>query len=373
VSDVVVIGAGLSGLSIAYELALRGAVVRVVERGEPGRAASWAGAGMLAPFTEQITDAAMLDLCRQSLEMYPQFAARVRTDSGIDPHLQINGTLSVAFNEAQAEALQQRAFGLSEEGVPHAVLDRRETLEAEPALAADAVRSLLVKCEGQVDNRRLGRALLQACVRRGLSVSAQCGAVAIEADSRRVLGVRTQAGFIPALIVVNAAGAWAADLPGVPGGCVPAVHPVKGQMLALSIPKNFMHRPVWAPGAYLVPRSDGRLLVGATVERRGFDVRVTGGAIHELLGGALLAAPALREFTLSETWAGLRAGTPDGKPVISRTALEGYHVATGHFRNGILLAPMTGVLTADLIERKTNRLADAFAMQSQNQRAVSKR
>ncbi len=371
-SDVVVIGAGLSGLCIAYELAGRGAAVQVAERSEPGRGASWAGAGMLAPFTEEIADSAMLQLCERSLACYPRFVAGLRDESGIDPHFQINDTLSVAFDEAQVGILQARAHRLTQQGVKHAVFDRRQTLEAEPAVSPHAFQSLLVTGEGQVDNRRLTRALLRACQQRGVRVSGECGTVAVEADSRRVLGVRTQVGFNPATTVVNATGAWAADLPCVPASCIPAVFPVKGQMLALAVPKNFFHRPVWVPGAYLVPRSDGRLLIGATVERCGFDVRVTADAIHGLLGSALAAAPTLSGFTLTETWAGLRAGTPDGMPVISRTALGGYYLATGHFRNGILLAPMTGVLTADLIEGKRNDFADAFAMQTGKPEAINR-
>ncbi|MDQ6825581.1 MAG: glycine oxidase ThiO [Candidatus Eremiobacteraeota bacterium] len=371
-SDVVVIGAGLSGLSIGYELALRGATVRIIERGDAGKAASWAGAGMLAPFTEEISDPAMLELCKQSLARYPQFVARLREDSGIDPHLQTEGIFSVAFDESQQRNLEARAHHLRVQGVEHRLLDRRETLQAEPALGSHACASLLVRTEGQVDNRRLGRALLAACERRGVTVSLGCGEVALEADARRVLGVRTVTGFRSAGTVVNAAGAWAARIEGVPVSCIPEVYPVKGQMLALSIPKNFVRRPIWAPHVYMVPRIDGRLLIGATVERGGFDVRVTAGAVHKLLSGALAAAPALAGFTLSEAWAGLRGASSHGKPVISKTSLDGYFLATGHFRNGILLAPMTGTMTADLIEGRANALAAPFALVLMTPEAVAR-
>ena len=218
----------------------------------------------------------------------------------------------------------------------------------EPALGANVVGAAVVRCEGSVDNRRLGRALLAACVARGVRVS-QVASIGVECDERRVLGIRTDRGFVPASAVVNACGAWAGSLEGVPAGYLPPVFPVKGQMLALAVPDGLVRRPAWVPGAYFVPRDDGRLLVGATVESEGFDTRVTAGGMHALLDAALAGAPALRGFSVAETWAGLRPGSADGRPFIGATPLEGFYLATGHFRNGILLAPVTATLVADAI------------------------
>ncbi|MGC1380277.1 MAG: FAD-dependent oxidoreductase, partial [Candidatus Baltobacteraceae bacterium] len=174
--------------------------------------------------------------------------------------------------------------------------------------------------------------------------------IAVECDARRMLGIRTDLGFVPARAVVNACGAWASQLPGVPPSCVPPIEPIKGQMLALAVPREFVPRTTWVPGAYLVPREDGRLLVGATVESAGFDERVTAEGIHELLHAALAAAPSLAGFSVSESWAGLRPGTPDGLPFLGPTPVEGLFLAAGHHRNGILLAPATAHLIADAIE-----------------------
>jgi glycine oxidase len=195
----------------------------------------------------------------------------------------------------------------------------------------------------------LGRALTAACTRIGVTIE-RVADLHVECDARRVLGVRTERGFAAAGAVVNACGAWAASLSGVPASSLPPVLPIKGQMLALAAPIGLVARPVWVPGAYLVPRDDGRLLVGATVESAGFDTRVTAAGIEALLHAALAAAPALGGFTVSETWAGLRPGSPDGRPFLGATALVGFFLATGHYRNGVLLAPATARLIAGAVE-----------------------
>jgi glycine oxidase len=358
--DVVIAGAGLIGLAVAFELALRGATVRVFDTGEPGRAASWAGAGMLAPYTEAVDDLPFLDLCASSLDAYPAFVERIREAGGIDPKLYLDGIVHAAFDDAQFERLSSRVRELRADGIDCDLLDRAQTLALEPSLGANVVGASIVRREGSVDNRRLGRALLAACDKIGVLVS-QVAHIAVECDERRVLGVRTDRGFVPAGSVVNACGAWAGSLEGVPATCLPPVFPMKGQMLALAVPDGLIRKTVWVPGAYFVPRDDGRLLVGATVESEGFDTRVTAEGMHALLDAALAAAPALRGFTVAETWAGLRPGTPDGRPFIGATPLEGFYLATGHFRNGILLAAATATLVADAIQGERSE-TEAFGL-----------
>ena len=348
--DVVIVGAGVIGLATAFELAGRGATVRLYDRGEPGRAASWAAAGMLAPYTERVADEGLLAMCARSLARYPQFVDDVRAASGLDPHFYLDGVLRAAFDDAGMEEARAHATRLASRGVAVDLLDRRETIAREPALGKHVLGSLLVRDEGRVDNRRLGRALAAACKARGVKIVSGANDVAVECDERRVLGVRSHLGFSPARYVINAAGAWAASVPGIPPECAPPVEPVKGQMLALAIARCFVRHTVWVPGAYLVPRGDGRLLIGATVEHAGFDQRVTARSIERLLASALSAAPSLGDFALTETWAGLRPGTRDGRPVIGATLLEGLFSATGHYRNGILLAPETARTIGDLVE-----------------------
>jgi glycine oxidase len=347
--DVIVIGAGLIGLAAAFELAQRSATVRVYDRGEPGRAASWAGAGMLAPYTEGTRDDALLALGAASLAQYPAFVERVQAASGLDSRLRLDGIVHAAFNDAQLERLRGLAQELQQRGLAFDLLDRTSLLSCEPWLGSHVTGGLFVRGEGCIDNRRLGRALLAACEARGVAV-ARASSVTVECDERRVLGIRTEIGFTGARAVVNACGAWAAQLAGVPASCVPPVEPIKGQMLALAAPVDFVRRPTWMPGAYLVPRDDGRLLVGATSESAGFDTRVTAEGVRGLLAAALDGAPALGGFAVSESWAGLRPGTPDGRPFLGATAIEGFLLATGHYRNGILLAPATAKVIADALE-----------------------
>jgi glycine oxidase len=348
--QIAVVGAGVIGLSIAFELRRRGADVRVYDTREPAKGASWAAAGMLAPLTERLADASTQALCEQSLAMYPAFAGDVRAAGGVDPYLSLNGILHAAFDEPELERLRVRASELNAGGHSAKMLTRPETLLAEPALGKHVAGALLVEAEGHIDNRRLGRALIAACEVLGVQLHGGAREVALEFDARRVLGVRSDLGFHAADAVINAAGAWASSVAGVPDECVARVHCVKGQMLALAIPAGFMRRATWVPGAYLVPRADGRLLVGATVEDAD-DVRVTAGGIHTLLHAAVEAAPALREFAVTEMWAGLRPGTPDERPYIGATSREGYFLATGHYRNGILLAPVTARMLADAVLR----------------------
>jgi glycine oxidase len=359
--DVVVIGAGLIGLAIAFELAQRGATVRVYDRGEPARAASWAGAGMLAPYTERVRDEALLEFCASSLREYPAFVERVRAASGIDPHLRLDGVVHAAFNDADLKRLQGHAQALAAHSVPTEMLDRSSLLSAEPWLGSHVAGGLIVSGEGCVDNRRLGRALVSACQTRGVLID-RSSALLVECDERRVLGLRTDLGFTTAGAIVNACGAWASQLNGVPPSCVPPIEPIKGEMLALAAPVGFVRHATWVPGAYLVPRDDGRLLVGATAEPAGFDERVTAGGMHELLHAALSAAPSLRSFAVTESWAGLRPGTPDGLPFLGPTPIAGFFLACGHYRNGILLAPATARLMADAIESNTFSELRAFSI-----------
>jgi glycine oxidase len=346
--NALVVGGGVIGLSIALELAQRGADVSVYDLGEPGRAASWAAAGMLAPRTERLANAQMQALCELSLALYPAFAQRVRETGGVDPHLRLNGILNAAFDDDAFERICAHARTLQAQGERVRILSRSEVLFAEPCLSARVHGGVLFEEEGQIDNRRLGRALLAACTGLGVRVETSVRDLQLEFDSRRLLGVRTSQGFRPADAAINAAGAWAANVAGVPEDCKVPVRPVKGQMLALQLPAGMVRRTTWVPGAYLVPRDDGRVLIGATVEDAD-DVRVTAGGVDSLLHAATAAAPALRDFTISEMWAGLRPGTPDELPVLGATSRSGYFVAAGHYRNGILLAPATASIVADAV------------------------
>ncbi len=361
-AEIAVVGAGLIGTSIAYELAKRGAAVTVFDRDEPARAASWAGAGMLAPFSEDMPDAALLALCRASLEAYPAFVEELRERTGLDAHLLNYGTLHVALGETELRALHAAAPLYARNGGEVTLLDRAQTLAREAAVARDVVGSVFIANEAQIDNRRLGRALVAACTALGVRFE-RTAELTLEADARRVRGLRSRHGFVPASTVINAAGAWAGSIAGVPPAARIPVYPVAGEMLAIAVPHGFARALVWHGHAYLVPRGDGRLLIGATVCERGFDARVTAAGLRDLLTAALRAAPALGNFAVVETWAGLRPGTPDGRPYLGRTPIEGYFVAAGHYRNGILLTPITARAIAQLVlDGTSTHPLDAFAV-----------
>ena len=222
--------------------------------------------------------------------------------------------------------------------------------------------ALFIANEAQIDNRRLGRALVAGCTALGVRFE-RTAEFALETDARRVRGLRSAHGFVPAATVVNAAGAWAGAIEGVPAEARVPVFPVAGEMLALAVPHAFARSLIWHGHTYLVPRGDGRLLVGATVVDRGFDSRVTAAGLRSLLDAALLAAPSLGSFAVVETWAGLRPASPDKRPYLGATPLEGYYVAAGHYRNGILLTPITARAIADLVlTGRTDIPLDAFAV-----------
>ena len=346
--DVVIIGAGLIGCGIAYELAKRGARVTVYDRAEPARAASWAGAGMLAPYSEEVADPALLALCSASLHSYPAYVDELRERTGVDAYLRSEGTLHVACDDATARAREAQCAAFRRNGADASILDRDATLAREPMLAGDVRGAVYVANEAHVDNRRLGRALVAACTAAGVRFE-RAGQLAVEADARRMRGIRTERGFAAAGIVVNAAGAWAGELAGVPANAHVAVRPVAGEMVALAMPRGFARGLVWSQHVYLVPRDDGRLLIGATSIERDFDVRVSARGVQALLDVALRIAPVLGTFALVETWAGLRPASHDGRPYLGATAIDGYFVATGHYRNGILLTPVTAHAVAALI------------------------
>jgi glycine oxidase len=316
---------------------------------------------MLAPYTENADDPALRSLCTASLQAYPAFVDRVRAASNVDPQLRLDGIVHAAYGDADLSELRAQAAELSAQGVGCRLLDRQGALWEEPWLGPGISGALLVGGEGHVDNRRLGRALTAACEALGAIVE-RVGRVSIACDGRRVLGVHSDLGFTPAAVAINACGAWAGSLPGVPARDLPPIVPVKGQMLALEAPAGFVRHATWIPGAYLVPRADGRVLVGATAEPGIDDVRVTAGGIGSLLSAALAAAPSLSGFALSESWAGVRPGTPDGRPFIGPTGLEGLFVASGHFRNGILLAPITAALIARCVSGERPDLLAPFLL-----------
>ncbi|WP_327069578.1 glycine oxidase ThiO [Kitasatospora sp. NBC_01302] len=359
-TDVLVIGGGIIGLAVAWRTAQRGLRVALVDPA-PGGGAAQVAAGMLAPVTElQYGEEPLLRLGMASNSRYADFAAELTAATGQDTGYRATGTLAVALDaDDKAELSELHAFH-HRLGLASSWLTGREARRLEPMLAPGVRAGLHVTGDHQVDGRRLAAALVTACERAGVRLHrAEAGELLVEADRAR--GVRLGGGGeLRADQLVLAAGPRSHQLPGLPPGVLPAIRPVKGQILRLRIPgayAPFLSRNVRAVvrggHLYLVPRANGELVIGATTEEQGYDTTVTAGGVYELLRDAHELVPGITELPLVESSAGLRPGSPDNAPLLGPTALPGLLAATGHYRNGVLLTPVTGDLLAECLATGT--------------------
>jgi glycine oxidase len=362
--DVLVIGGGVIGLGIAWRCLQRGLQVTVVDPA-PGSGASSAAAGMLAPATElHYGEQALLQLNLDSARRYPDFAAELAAASGRDVGYRASGALVAAWDDADLASLRDlQSFG-SSLGLATELLTSREIRRREPALASAVAGGLYAPDDHAVDNRRLHAALLQAVRISGGELRRE-RVLALETSAARVTGVRTEPGHaISAGTVVLAAGAWSAQLPDPGGLALPPIRPVKGQTLRLRVPgppllRHVIRGTIKGSPVYLVPREDGELVVGASSEEVGFDLEPRAGAVYELLRDAQSLVPLLGEVQFVEVSTSVRPGSPDNAPIIGPSSIPGLVLATGHYRNGILLTPITADGIADLIT--TGSLPDVLA------------
>jgi glycine oxidase len=351
--DALIVGGGVIGLACAWRAAQRGLAVRVLERDAVGGAASRVAAGMLAPVGEAYWgEDRALALALASAEAWPRFARELTEASGVTVSHERSGALHVALDRDEAEELQRR-LGLYESlGLEAQWLRPRRCRELEPGLAPACAGGVHVAGEASVDPRVVTRALAAAAARAGAEIVEDADVTGAIVEGGRLAGVRTADGEEHAArTVVLAAGAWAGAEGWLPAELAPPVRPVKGQLLVLRAPSG--RAPcagiVASERVYLVPRADGRLVVGATVEEAGFDTTVTAGGVLELLREAYRALPEVSELSVEEALAGLRPGTPDNVPLVGRGEAEGLLLATGHFRNGVLMAPITAEIVASLL------------------------
>uniref|UniRef100_A0A7C1FLA7 glycine oxidase n=1 Tax=Caldilinea aerophila TaxID=133453 RepID=A0A7C1FLA7_9CHLR len=356
-NSVLIVGGGVCGLGIGWRLAQVGRPVAVLEQREVGPnslpAATWASAGMLAPHVEaEPGEERLLPLLLESHARWPAFAQELKEASGIDVGYRTEGTLVVALDRDQVERLRfqyefQRKLGLELTWLSGDAVRQRE-----PHLSRNVIAALYSPHDHQVDNRQVLLALRQAFLAAGGVLREHASVAEILVEKGEVQGVRLISGeILHAPVVVVAAGAWSATLPGLPPEARPPVRPVKGQMLALQTPPDapLLRHVVWGRDVYLVPRKDGRLLVGATVEEKNFDARLTAGGVYTLLRRAWEVLPGIDEAPIVEMWAGLRPGSRDDAPILGATPVKGLILATGHYRNGILLAPITADAVSHLI------------------------
>ena len=350
--SVVLIGGGVIGLSLGWRLAQAGCPVTLIERNAlTGRGASWAAAGMLAAGIEaEPTEEALFALARWSQSLWPDFAAELEAATGLPVGYDETGTLVCAFTRDQAEKLRHGIAFQRELGGVFEWLGSAAAREREPGLAPNLVAAAFSPNDHQVDNRLLAAALAEAFRRAGGRLVTGVEA-SVDLAGGRAVGIVAGDTRHPADLTILAAGAWSRMVPGLPAAYRPPTRPIKGQMLALAMPAAapLVRHVIWGGHCYLVPRADGRLLIGATVEERGFDTTITAGGLLGLLDDAWRTLPGIEELPVHETWAGFRPGSPDDQPMLGATGIDGLLVATGHHRNGILLTPATADAMAELV------------------------
>jgi glycine oxidase len=360
--EVVIVGGGVIGLSIAYALAREGLFPTVLDRRELGREASWAGAGLIPPIADR--DAAdpnarpnpLVALRSWSARLYPVWAAALHEETGIDPGYRRTGGVDVAWTEREVEALRTAAGQWRAEGIAYERLPAGEYARVEPALNPELKAVYYLPDRAQVRNPRLLRALIEAVSRRGARLEPHRGVEGFAVDGGRIAAIRTAAGEIPCGLVIVAAGAWSGRLL-EPTGVRAPTPPLKGQIVLLKGDRPMLGRVVEHGKNYLVPRDDGRILIGATEEDAGFDTQPTAMAARDLLEEALRLCPVLGAAAIEATWAGLRPGSVDTRPYIGpASGIANLIIATGHKRAGLQLAPATAELVVDLVMGRPPRL-----------------
>jgi glycine oxidase len=359
-SDILVIGAGIVGCAVAYELARRGAAVQIVDDRPAGMGATQASAGVLAPFIEAPDEGPLLDLATRSLDLYDKFVASVTSDSGLTVGYRRNGTIDVALQEETVRRFQKSAAALRRRGIAAELVDAQAARTEEPHLGDSAIGGLVIPTHGYVVATELTRALAAAAQRHGAQLIEQGRVRRLSGDGRDLV-VSTDRGSLRCDSVVLAAGSWSGqiEIEGV-AGRVP-VRPVRGQLLYLDWNGKSLRRTTWSDRCYLVPWEDGTLLVGATVEEAGFDERTTTTGVRDLIDAACGLVPQASTAGFRSAKAGLRPASVDGLPVIGASSqIPNLMYATGHFRSGVLLSPITASLVADaMLENRVDPLMAA--------------
>ena len=340
-----IIGGGVIGLAIGWRLARRGLDVTVFDRDHAGRSASWMAAGMLAPLSEVgFEDDGFLALGRNSLEAYPAFLAELEVDGGVPVELDTRGTMFVGLHRDDNESLRRLFSFRRHLDLPVEWLSGSAAREREPLLSPKTTGAMWIPDDHQIDNRQLVDALRAALLATGGALCEDTEVTGVRCENGRAVGVETGEEFYESDCTVLAAGAWSGTLSGIDSKALPPVRPVKGQIVTLRARPEFsLQHMIRAPDAYLLPKNDGRVLVGATQEEMGFDTTPTAGPVMRLLERGWEAVPSIYDLPIDSIDVGLRPGTRDNEPAIGPGNIDGFIVATGHFRHGILLAPATAL------------------------------
>jgi glycine oxidase len=351
--SVVIIGGGIQGLAIGWYLAGAGRSVTIVERGDAGHEATWASAGMLAPHvvTSTLAEALRSRLVLTSHSLWPGFADELQQASSVAIGYRTEGSLVTAHDQEGIERITAYRDLQREWGIATQWLSGDEARKLEPHLASDVIAAVHSDIDHQVDNRKVAQALRAAFLSASGELREHKPVTGIVIEQDEVIGVRCGDEMLAARTVILAAGAWSASIAGLPEDVIPPVRPVKGQILAVQMPADapLVRHLIWGHSVYIIPRLDGRLIIGATVEEQGFDMQLTAGAVLGLLQSACATIPAIRDRPIHEMWVGLRPGSLDDAPILGNTSVRGLILATGHFAHGIVLAPITAQAICHLI------------------------
>ena len=364
-SDVIIIGGGVIGLAIARALALLGMKsITLIERARIGAEASYAAAGMLAPQAEADRPDLFFELACASRDRYPAFAHQLLEETGTDIELETTGTLYLAFTAEDEEEIEGRYYWQTRTALPVERLTAEETRRLEPCISPEVRAALRFPLDVQVENRRLIAALSDSIAKRGVRVLTGTDVKSLTVERGGIKGVETSRGPVQSPVVVVACGAWTSFLNFSDKATSPVgIEPVRGQMLCFETNPRLAQHVIYSPRGYIVPRLDGRVLAGSTTEYAGFDKRVTGAGLQAITSNALEIAPPLGGMPVVDSWAGLRPRAEDEWPVMGASGnVSGLFYATGHYRNGILLAPLTAELVADqIMTGRTSPFLDSFS------------
>jgi glycine oxidase len=354
VHDVIIVGGGVIGLSIARQLAGRKSVL-LLDRGTTGQGTSRAAAGMLTPLSEADDQGPFFRLSRASHAMYASFVEEVEAESKMHVGYSAEGLLFLASTAQAAEVLRRRYEWQKTAGFPVELMSHDDVLKLEPLITLPVLTAVFISGESSLAPRLLGNALREACVNRGVEIRTNTRVDAVAANSVRVANSTLEASAI-----VVASGVWSNEISGLEPS-IP-VHPRKGQILSLRMPAGAFRRMIRWEGSYFSPRTTGELVVGATNEDAGFDLSNTPAGLGRLLMDAQQMSSHVGQYPILETWTGLRPATPDGLPILGPSAVPGVYYATGHYRNGVLLAPITANIIADVIDgRNPDFPIDAYS------------
>lgn len=363
--EVLIIGGGVIGLSLARSLCKKGVKeITILERGEIGAESSYAAAGMLAPHAETAKTDDFFYFCHESNRLYPNFAAELFEETGIDIELDRSGTIYLAFTENDSKDIGERFEWQTKSTFPVEYLSANDVRKTEPFISPDVREGLYFPNDWQVENRKLLTALQKFAEFNSVAIYTNTEVRNLLTENGRITGAETESQKFFAPTVVLATGAWTSLLrlenQSLP---LPKVEPIRGQMISFRTAKRLFAKVIYTPRGYLVPRADGRILSGATVEDVGFDKSLSGSGIEFLRQNALEISPSLANLEIYEKWAGLRPRAADDLPILGATSgLENLFLATAHYRNGILLAPLTAKILADKItENKDSKYLEVFS------------